>query len=206
MSWIERLPAPPDTPAFIGFILASALAAGCVLAFDFVPIIDHVNLAFHEAGHLIFGLFGELMHWLGGTLAQFVFPIACAVHFLRRAQLLQAAGCVLWALENLRYVAFYLGDARTQALPLVGGGQHDWAYLLGRFGLLEQDQRIAGLLVFLCWSGWIAVCAGVTWWWWQGRRAEIEAAAERRRQAIIEAARERARESSRSEPPGAGPV
>src|SRR5690606_19899430 len=128
----------------VGFSIASALAAGLVLSFDFVPVLDHVNLAFHEAGHFFFGLFGELLHWLGGTLGQFVFPIACAWHFLRREQLLQCAGCLFWACENLRYVALYVADARTQALPLVGGGQHDWHYLLGRFGLLELDQRIAG--------------------------------------------------------------
>lgn len=194
MSLIERLPTPPETPLFIVFSLACGLAAALVQSFDFVPILDHVNLAFHEAGHFFFGLFGELMHWLGGTLGQFVFPLACLFHFLHRGQLLQAAGCALWGCENLRYVALYVADARSQALPLVGGGQHDWAYLLGRFGLLEQDQRIAGVLVFLCWAGWLSVWGAVAWWWWQGRLGRAaEAEAERRRQ-IIEAARERARQ------------
>ncbi len=194
----DRLPPAPDNASFAAFSLACALAAALVMAFDFVQILDHVNLAFHEAGHLFFGLFGELPGWLGGTLGQFVFPIACLLHFLRREQLLQAAGCGYWACENLRYVALYLGDARTQALPLVGGGQHDWAYLLGRFGLLEQDQRIAGLLVFLCWSGWLAIWAAVAWWWWQGRQLAQDAAAALRRQQVIEAARQRERERQRS--------
>jgi hypothetical protein len=196
----ERLPPAPDTTTFIAFSAACGLAAVFVLSFDFVPILDHVNLAFHEAGHFFFGLLGELLHWLGGTLGQFVFPLACIVHFLRRAQLLQAAGCALWACENLRYVALYLGDARTQALPLVGGGQHDWTYLLSRFGLLEQDQTIAGVLVFLCWSGWLAVWSGVAWWWWQGRQQQAEQAEALRRQQIIEAAR--AREQARRDARG----
>jgi hypothetical protein len=34
-------------------------------------------------------------------------------------------------------------DARAQALPLVGGGEHDWAYLLGGLGRLRYDQVIA---------------------------------------------------------------
>lgn len=194
---LSRLPAPPGTAAFVSFSAGMGLAAALILSFEFVPILDHVNLAFHEAGHFFFGFLGELLHWLGGTLGQFVFPLLCVVHFLRREQLLQSACCALWGLENLRYVALYLGDARTQALPLVGGGQHDWAYLLGRFGLLEQDQRIAGVLVFLCWSGWLAVWAAVAWWWWQGRRqsqADLEA---RRRQQIIDGARQRAREKAR---------
>ena len=44
---------------------------------------------------------------------------------------------------------------RRARVPLVGGGEHDWAYLFGRFGLLNQDTAIArsvralGGLVFL---------------------------------------------------------
>ena len=30
--------------------------------------------------------------------------------------------------------------------PLVGGGEHDWAFLLGRAGWLEHDQGIAGTI------------------------------------------------------------
>ncbi|CAN5302026.1 hypothetical protein BH24GEM2_BH24GEM2_19030 [soil metagenome] len=47
-----------------------------------------------------------------------------------------------------------MADARAQRLPLVGGGEHDWAYLLGRMGLLEYDQtlanavQLAGALLF----------------------------------------------------------
>jgi hypothetical protein len=46
-------------------------------------------------------------------------------------------------------------DAQAQELPLVGGGEHDWAYLLDEWGLLEHDQavgrfvRVVGLLVYL---------------------------------------------------------
>jgi hypothetical protein len=188
----DRLPPPPGDPAFAAFSAAQLAAALLILQFDFVPLLDHVNLAFHEAGHLVFGLFGELLHWLGGSLGQFVFPLACTLHFLRRAELLQAAACVLWGLENLRYVALYLGDARAQQLPLVGGGEHDWAFLLGRWGLLEADTRIAGVLVLLCWSGWLVVWAALAWWWWQGRRQRRAAAAIAQRERVIAAAREAA--------------
>ena len=191
MNLLDRLPAPPGDTLFAGITIATAFAAALVMSFDFVPILDHVNLAFHESGHVFFGIFGELMHWFGGTLGQFVFPLACTIYFVRQGKMLQAGGCAIWGFENLRYVAFYLGDARTQIIPLVGGGQHDWAYLLGRFGLLQQDQRIASFLTFVSWSGWVVVWGAVAWWWWLGRsqRADLQTA-ERRRQ-IIEAARER---------------
>jgi hypothetical protein len=56
--------------------------------------------------------------------------------------------------QNLWNISRYVQDAQAQELPLVGGGEHDWAYLLERVNLLEQDQligqlvRVAGILVF----------------------------------------------------------
>ena len=57
-----------------------------------------------------------------------------------------------------------MADARSQELPLVGGGEHDWAYLLGSLGLLRKDHELAGAVHFLgvalymlsIWYGWIA--------------------------------------------------
>ncbi len=196
MHWIERLGPAPSTAQFGLFSAALAAAAALVLSFDFVPILDHINLAFHEFGHPLFGILGETMHWLGGTLAQFIFPIATTVHFLRREQLLSAAACAVWGAENLRYVAFYLGDARSMAIPLVGGGEHDWNTMLSWWGLLEKDTAIAGFLTFISWSGWVAVWLIVALRWRQGQ-ADAQGEAERERRArIIREARER-------RPPGA---
>lgn len=193
MTWsLERLGPPPERAAFIAFSVAVALAATWVASFDFVPIVDHVNLAFHEFGHPLFAMFGEVMGWLGGTLGQFIFPIATTIHFLRREQLLSAAACALWGFENLRYVAWYLADARAQQIPLVGGGEHDWNYLLGRWGLLEQDARIAGMLVFLSWAGWLAVWVVVFLRYRAGAAQRAATAEAERRAAIIERARAQA--------------
>jgi len=49
----------------------------------------------------------------------------------------------------------------------VGGGEHDWAYLLGELGLLRQDRAIAGavrfagvfLFIVSCLWGWIYASA-----------------------------------------------
>lgn len=57
--------------------------------------------------------------------------------------------------QNCWNVSVYVKDARAQELPLVGGGEHDWTYLLEQLGLLEQDQavgtavRVAGTLIFV---------------------------------------------------------
>lgn len=184
--------APPSTAVFAMFSAAMLVAAWAIASFTFVPILDHVNLAFHEVGHPLFGLFGDTLQWLGGSLMQFVFPSLTTWHFLRRGEVLAGAACTLWWLENLRYLAAYVGDARAQALPLVGGGEHDWATLLGRWGWLQHDTRIAAVLVFLCWSGWLLVWASVAWWWWRGRQADLQVEAIERRQRVIREARDRA--------------
>jgi hypothetical protein len=105
--------------------------------------IDGVNLAFHEAGHLFLGPFGQTIHVLGGTIGQLFFPAACAAHFLRQRRRFEAAICGVWFGESTMYVAEYLGDAKDMLLPLVGGHIHDWNWLLSRWGLLFQCRTIA---------------------------------------------------------------
>lgn len=184
---------PPTDPAFAAFSLATGLAALTVLNFEFVPIIDHVNLAFHEFGHPLFGVFGEAMHWLGGTLMQFVFPVLTCGHFFRRGEFYASAACGYWCAENLRYVAFYVADARAQQLPLVGGGEHDWATILGWLGWLQLDTRLAAMLVFLSWTGWWLVWALVARAWWQARQQRRQEAAAAQRARVIAEARRRGR-------------
>ena len=56
--------------------------------------LDLVNLAFHEAGHLIFSFAGSTLQYLGGTLAQILVPVLLAGNFLlREKQPFAAAVC-----------------------------------------------------------------------------------------------------------------
>jgi hypothetical protein len=54
--------------------------------------------------------------------------------------------CAWWVAQNVWDVAIYVADARAEALPLVGGGEHDWAMLLLRWDLLASDVAIARAL------------------------------------------------------------
>jgi hypothetical protein len=129
-----------------GMALALApYAVWLVFAYQY-HFLDGVNLVFHEAGHLILAFGGETLHFLGGTLGQLFFPAAAVFHFRRRGDAFASAVCALWLGESLMNVAVYLGDARTQALPLVGGHVHDWGWLLGRAGLLGQCEGLGRLL------------------------------------------------------------
>jgi hypothetical protein len=165
---------PVATPALAG-VAAFALAA---LWFGhagerWFPLLDGANLLFHEAGHPIAGLLSERLAVYGGTLAQLAFPLAAAWHFRRRGATASFAACLVWLNQNLFNIARYVGDARAQALPLVGGRDpqdaHDWAEILSRFGWLQADTRIAALVAMLGWIGLLASVGWLGWRWWAGR-------------------------------------
>jgi len=120
--------------AVYGFVLLRHPEAG--------SIVDNIDLPIHETGHLVFSPFGEFMQFLGGTLFQLIMPAAFLVYFLRRADRHAASVTLWWIAQNCWNISVYVRDARSQELPLVGGGEHDWAYLLGRLGRLRQDQAI----------------------------------------------------------------
>jgi hypothetical protein len=118
-------------------------------------LMDSVDLPIHETGHLVFAPFGELVQMMGGTLFQLIVPSVFVGYFALRKDR-HAASCVLWwVAQNCWNVSVYARDARAQELPLVGGGEHDWAYLLGRFGWLPYDQTVgqsfwwAGVALYL---------------------------------------------------------
>jgi hypothetical protein len=147
--------------AFWTVRLASGAQVGCFL--------DLVNLAFHEAGHLFMTPFGSTLHYLGGTLGQLAVPSLLAGYFLLRPPTRPpgAAFCAWWIGENFINISVYMRDARDLALPLVGGGDHDWNELFYRFGLLGEDsvRTVAaathhlGVLVMLAGIAWIAFFA-----------------------------------------------
>ena len=133
-----------------GLLAVLAFAAAC-LGFHWlgaerwVPLLDSANLALHEAGHPLAGIFSARATVYGGTLFQLAFPLAAAGHFQRAGNATGMAAGVVWLGENLLNIARYMADARTQELPLVGNGDHDWAEIFGRWGVLHLDGRIAGM-------------------------------------------------------------
>jgi hypothetical protein len=118
-------------------------------------LLDSVDLAIHETGHLVFAPFGEFVGFLGGTLFQLIVPAVFVGYFWRRGDRHAASVPLWWVAQNCWNISVYARDARAEELPLVGGGEHDWAYLLGRMGWLAHDQGIgkaihaAGSLIYL---------------------------------------------------------
>jgi len=125
--------------------------------------LDSLDLAIHETGHLVFAFGGAMLTTLGGTLFQLMIPAAFAVALWHQGDRHGATIPLWWLGQNCWNVSVYIRDARTQLLPLVGGGEHDWAILLDQAGWLERDQTIAGavylagvvLYAIAIVSGWV---------------------------------------------------
>lgn len=136
-------------------LLLAAYGVVCLRSPGGGHFLDAVDLAIHETGHLVFAPFGEIITALGGTLFQLLVPLAFAGYFLKRGDRFGVAACAWWVAQNLWNISVYVADARAQELPLVGGGEHDWAFLLGEWGWLRHDTGIArgifvaGVLLFI---------------------------------------------------------
>jgi len=150
-------------------VRAAAAGMGTTAAESFLHL---PNLVFHEAGHVVFSLFGRFMTVLGGSLLQCLVPIVCAVAFVRQRNPFAAALCTWWAGENLLDLAPYIADARALQLVLLGGQTgaevegHDWEFILTQLGWLHRDVTLGlaahrlGLLTMaaaLVWGGMAAL-------------------------------------------------
>jgi hypothetical protein len=124
--------------------------------------LDSLDLAIHETGHLVFAFGGETIQILGGTLFQLIVPAAFAVALWRGGDRHGATIPIWWMAQNCWNVSVYIRDARAQRLPLVGGGEHDWAFLLDQWGWLERDQTL-GAAVYLAGVVLYAVALAAGW-------------------------------------------
>ena len=113
-------------------------------------LLDNIDLVIHEAGHFVFSLFGKFIYTLGGTLMQIILPSIIAAFFLRNNYRTGVQFSLLWLGQNFINISVYAADARARRLPLLGGNKvyHDWHYLLGELGILQQDQ-IVGFIFFV---------------------------------------------------------
>lgn len=124
--------------------------------------LDNVNLIFHEAGHLIFACFGDVLRVLGGSLTQCLIPLICLAYFTIVQQFGSAAFSLFWLGDNLVNVSVYINDSQARALPLITGDpdSHDWHWLLEHFNILTHDHQIAQVVHFF---GALAMLAALAW-------------------------------------------
>jgi hypothetical protein len=146
-------------------IILALYGLWCGLTPDRFHLPDAIDLPIHETGHIVFGWGSEVLVALGGTLFQLIVPLAFVVYFWRRKDLHASSVALWWVGQNCFNIARYVADARAQELPLVGGGEHDWTFLLSTWRLLPQDQTLAHnvsgigwlLIGIATWLGWITL-------------------------------------------------
>ena len=113
--------------------------------------IDYINLLIHEGGHSVFKVLGGFIYTLGGTLMQIIIPSMFIVFYFIKKQKIGAQIFLVWLGQNLFNISVYAADARAHKLPLLGGNKvyHDWTYILNKLGLIEYDQVVGNVFVFL---------------------------------------------------------
>jgi hypothetical protein len=132
----------------------------------FTGLIHNVNLVFHEAGHILFGLFGNnTLMVLGGSLNQLLIPLIAFAAFFCKRDRAGAAFALLWFFGNFIDVSIYMADGRFLKLPLIGDlgmEAHDWRNLFNHFDLWGIDQMLSNMVFYLGWAGiflaWIWLC------------------------------------------------
>jgi hypothetical protein len=161
--WWARLP----LLVYMAYVLVRHVSAPYYPPYN--CIFKMLDLAIHEAGHVLFKCLGQYMMVAGGSLFQCLVPLLCIFMFLKQRDFFAMVFCLAWFGINLFDVAIYVADAPVHRLPLVspfGFGEpplHDWQYLLGRenFGLampIANGLRIAGtisMLAFLIPGSWL---------------------------------------------------
>lgn len=153
-------------PRRLIIVVLIAYSAWLVFGYRY-HFIDNVNLLVHEAGHVLFSPFGEVLGMLGGTILQLAVPLLFAGYFLfKQKQRFEASICGVWAAESAMYTAEYISDAQPLALPLIGGHIHDWRWFFDRFGGLRAADEI-GFAVHVAAS--LALIAVV----WSAAHAEL---------------------------------
>ena len=124
-----------------------------------------IILPMHEAGHLLFSLFGQTLHILGGSFWQVAFPLFWFVLALKQRS--QAAPFALFFTGlSLMDVSLYIRDAHFMAMPLLGGDSsgHDWRNLLSSWDMLDSAETLGdagyygGLLMCI-----LGIGGGIVW-------------------------------------------
>lgn len=124
--------------------------------------IDYVNLITHEAGHVVFSIFGYFLSILGGTLLQLIVPTIFIGYFAFNREQYSASLLLYWLGINLLNISVYAGDALKMQLPLLTGDvdTHDWNQLLFSLGWLRHTETINHLILGL---GITAIIIALLW-------------------------------------------
>lgn len=123
--------------------------------------ITHLLLLYiHEAGHLLFSVFGHTLTVMGGSLNQILIPFIWWIVAKREGSALQYTALFFTGV-SVCDVSLYVKDAGMLVLPLIGGlskSHHDWATLLNEWGMIEWG-AVMGEMLF--WGGFVLASGAI---------------------------------------------
>jgi hypothetical protein len=111
-----------------------------------IPLLEWINLAIHQAGHMVTYSASDVQNAMAGPIAQVAVPLLIALYFFfRRGDWIAAGVCLAWAAASAAEVSLFVADATTQKLELLGDDKNDWAIILGPDGYaaLAKSQSLA---------------------------------------------------------------
>ena len=165
--------------AWLGFYLLLLIYLAAHISS--LTLIDNVHLPIHEAGHLLFGWFGQTLGVWGGTILQLLVPALLAAAFVIRGELLGTTFCAFAFFHSLTGVATYMIDALRRELPLVTVGapadeaEHDWVHIFSNLGVLPHAIQIGTVVRVIAWVGFIATLAWFSWRYYSQQQSENRA-------------------------------
>lgn len=133
---------------------------------DYSSLFYFIHAPIHEVGHWVCSAFPETMHVAGGTLFQWLTPVAVGVQFWRTGEFPALAVCLGWLGMAMLDTMVYMRDAPVLELPLTApfaNGEdliHDWNFLFSSAGILDKAETIASVTGFF---GYVLALGGALW-------------------------------------------
>jgi hypothetical protein len=163
----------------VGLALCAMLGWYAFVRGTWVPLLGNADLGFHELGHLVFAWAPDRLVALMGSGTQVLVPLGLAAYFwVAHRDRLGTALMLAWAGTSAQNVSVYIADAPFQALPLLGNGEHDWAFLLERhLGAAAPLAHAVWALGLLLWLAGVGLCVwGLLGGWFLSLRTSAEKA------------------------------
>jgi hypothetical protein len=154
---------PDQVQSWRVYVGAALLAASVYLGLRFffmnIPewemagtFFHNAMVPFHEFGHILFRPFGEFMMFAGGSLVQWLMPLAfLALFSLKNRDNLAASLMLWWCGTQWIDLAPYAWDAKMPQHVLLTGqtgdtGPHDYIEILGDLHLLRRAHEVAWVM------------------------------------------------------------
>ncbi len=111
-----------------------------------------IQFGVHEVSHLVFAFLPPIFTAASGSVGEIAFTGLILFATLRQKAYFAAIFAALWVMLAMTSAGRYIADAKAQLMPLTGPGenpQHDWQFVLGQMGWLENSAIIGDCVRYL---------------------------------------------------------